>query len=242
MATRPARLTSAVVGLALAFTGGAAAVTVLDGGASFAAKALTKKTVKKIATKVAAAEIAKQAPTLTVARAGDADKLGGTPASGFARRGTLVVAVPPAAWLASAASGDNIIHSLNTADVSALNSGQRGYTIPVTVPSAANGQKLRLTRLRYCLSPDAGTALTREVLKGFHYVNGAGTQLAGAIDNVVNVSVAGCRVIAADIVLGPQDALSFSISIDEPGSPAGADLGAVTAQFEPTDQAAEPIG
>ena len=69
--------------------------------------ALSKKE-KKQTRKIADKEIAKQAPSLSVAKAGDADKLGGQPASAYALANTLRTALINANGTVDASHSDGV--------------------------------------------------------------------------------------------------------------------------------------
>lgn len=198
---------------------------------------LTTGTVKKIAKKVVAKKLKKDAPGLTV---GNANQLGGVPAAGYAKNGTFQVSIPPVAWLPGSAT-QIVNRSTNTLGATISNAGNAGFLLNLPLPSAVNGVRMRLTKVRYCFTASATGHLTTETLSVFNYQGGSGAQAVPPVTTSFDAQTAGCRVISASIVLGAQDnaALSVVFTTTAPNVPIS--LGAVTAQFEPTTQPVDPV-
>jgi len=205
------------------------------------AAGLTKGKVKKIATAVATkvfdTELTKRAPGLTV---GDSAKLGGVPASAYVRTGTYQIAIPPSAWFPTTVTGQ-VIRNVNGTQVMTPNVAAYAFVLNFTAPSAAEGRRLQLTKVRYCFNAAGNIQLDEETLGAYRYTNGQGAAVGTQVHNTeLNISTSGCRVIPAAIVLASQDTVSLVIKLDATGG-TSTFLGGVTAQFEPTTQPVDPI-
>ena len=198
---------------------------------------LTKGTVKKIAKKVVAKQLKTSAPGLTV---GNANQLGGVPAAGYAKNGIYQVSLPPIAWVPGSAT-QIVNRSTNTLGANISNAGNAGFLLTLPVPSAVNGVRMRLTKVRYCYTASATGHLVSESLGVFNYQGGAGAVVAPPVTNAFDAQAPGCRVVSADVVLGAQDNAVLSVQFNTTTSSVNVGLGAVTAQFEPTTQPADPV-
>jgi hypothetical protein len=229
--SRRAASTLSIVLLALVLAATASA-------GSSAAGSLTSGAVRKIAKKVVAKQLKKAAPALSV---GNADRLGGVPASDYARNGIYQVSVPPIAWQAGSAT-QTLVRSTNTVTASIPNAGNAGFLLTLPVPSAVNGVRMRLTKLRYCYTASATGHLTTETLSVVNYQAGQGTIAGGPQVTSFDAQTPGCRVVSASVVLSAQDNVVLSVTFATTTSSVSVGLGAVTAQFEPTTLPADAIG
>ena len=145
------------------------------------AGALDVKAVKKIAKKTADKQITKRAKTLTVARALDADKLGGVPASGYARTGTVSMGQSAVGWVNVSPATLSFTRFINYTEIEAPSNGTRPFTYPLDVPVQLAGGPVTLTTLRYCYKASAGAHLTQEIVWQVAFEAGGGSSVGPQI-------------------------------------------------------------
>ncbi len=207
---------------------------------------LTKTTVKRIADK----QIKKKASGLSVKHASTATtatsatnstQLGGVPASSYVQKGVSELAFGPAGWVEgrSSDSGD-VLHATNSTFVSHSTMGVRNFVMPLTVPSAADGRRVRIVSLRYCYTATAQAHLVQEAMDARSYDGGSGSATSQLIFHILDLADDSCRLIPLGWVLGPHDGMDLEISFDWSSS-SSINLGGVEIQYEPTNDPATPL-
>jgi hypothetical protein len=197
------------------------------------AGALDVKTVKKIAKKTADREIKKKAKTLTVARALDADKLGGVPSSGYARRGPVSMGQSAVGWVSGLPGTLSFTRFLNYTEIESPTTGVRNFTYPLDVPVQLAGGPVTLTTLRYCYKASAGAHLTQEIVWQVAFENGGGSSVGPQITTTFDLTDAACRTIAVNRTLGPHDQVNLILLANWNTANALMRLGGVTATYVP---------
>ena len=198
------------------------------------AGALDVKTVKKIAKKIADKEIKKKAATLTVARAHDADSLGGVPASGYARAGTVSMGQSAVGWVSGLPANLTFTRFLNYTEIEAPTTGVRNFTYPLDVPVQLAGGPMTLTTLRYCYKASAGAHLTQEIVWQVAFEAGSGSAVGPQITTNFDLTDADCRTIAVNRKLGPHDQVNLILIANWTTANALLRLGGVTATYAPS--------
>jgi hypothetical protein len=199
-----------------------------------AAAALTPKSVKKIAKKVADKEIAKKAAGLSVAHAGSADTLGGTPASGFLPKQPVTMSMSSIAWANAQPTSVTVYRMPSEVQLSAP-VGPEFFTYPVTVPVQLGGSPVTLTSLRYCYEGTTGAHLTSERVVQSTFEGGVGTVVGSSIVTTgLDLGDNSCRTIAVNRVLGAHDQVALQVSVSWTTANVTFRLGVVTATFTPS--------
>jgi hypothetical protein len=198
------------------------------------AGALDVKAVKKIAKKTADKEIKKKATTLTVARARDADSLGGVPASGYARAGNVVMGQSAVGWVNLSPATLEFTRFINYTEIEAPSAGVRTFTYPLDVPVQLAGRPVTLTTLRYCYKASAGAHLTQEIVWQVAFEDGGGSSVGPQIATSFDLADAACRTIAVNRPLGPHDQVNLLVLANWTVPNALLRLGGVTATYAPS--------
>ena len=198
-----------------------------------AAAALTPKSVKKIAKKVADKEIAKKASGLSVAHSANADALGGVPASGYLPKAAVTMSMSSIAWANAQPTAVTIYRMPNQVQLSAP-VGAQLFTYPVSVPVQLGGAPVTLASLRYCYTGAAGVHLTSERVVQSTFEGGTGTVVGSQLAQSLDLADNACRTIAVNRVLGAHDQVALEVGATWSSAGATFRLGVVTATFTPS--------
>jgi hypothetical protein len=198
------------------------------------AGALDVKTVKKIAKKTADKEIKKKAKTLTVAHARNADSLGGVPANGYARAGTVTMGQSAVGWVNLSPATLSYTRFISYTEIEAPSAGTRTFTYPLDVPVRLAGGPVTLTTLRYCYKASAGAHLAQEIVWQMTFEAGGGSSVGPQITTSLDLADADCRTIAVNRPLGPHDQVNLLVVADWTVPNALFRLGGVTATYAPS--------
>ena len=201
---------------------------------SAVAGALDVNAVKKIAKKAADKQIKKKAGKLTVARAHDADSLGGVPANGYARAGAVSLGQSAVGWVNVSPATLSFTRFINYTEIEAPSTGSRTFTYPLDVPVQLAGGPVTLTTLRYCYKASAGAHLTQEIVWQVVFEDGGGSSVGPQITTTFDLADAACRTIAVNRPLGPHDQVNLLVVANWTAANALMRLGGVTATYAPS--------
>ena len=197
------------------------------------AHALTPKSVKKLAKKVADKEIGRKAAGLSVAHAATADSVGGVPVSGLLLKQPVTMSFPTSGWENTQPTAVNFYRMPTQTQVSSP-VGLQSFVQALAVPVQLGSAPVTVTSVSYCYAASADVHLTAVRVTQATSDGGVGNIVGSPISQTLDLTDSGCRTIAVNRVLGPHDQVSLQLSANWHTAGSTMILGTVTATFTPS--------